>query len=220
MCIRERYQTGHFLYSTTTGPLNLLMSSFDGATGVYNDSIIKTDSVYLSKKTFDEKGAYLQERSIKYLKAHPGKWFSILPRKITATFTTDDVAVSYLINHNHWNLNRFVSEFKAHKTNFEKEPPSFRWTFLVLQGYHHLFYYLFLLLWVYQIYHYWQQRSTTLLVAWLINIFTFFGFAMTFISTQGNNRYKYPYLIITLIIVAPIVKNALSRIKSMLKSYP
>ena len=207
----SKQQTSHFLYSTTTGPLNLLMSSFDGATGVYNDSIIKTDSIYLSKKTFDEKGAYLQERSIKYLKTHPWKWFSILPRKITATFTTDDVTVSYLLNHNHWNLNRFVTEFKAHKTNFEKEPTIFRWSFLSLQVYHHLFYYTFLLLWIYQVYYYWQRRSTTHLAVWVINAFTILGFAMTFISTQGNNRYKYPYLIATMIIVAPIVKRIIFR---------
>ena len=37
----SKQQTGHFLYSTTTGPLNLLMSSFDGATGVIMTALSK-----------------------------------------------------------------------------------------------------------------------------------------------------------------------------------
>lgn len=218
MGMYSKSQTGQFVYSTTTGPINLLMSGFDGATGVYNDSILKNDSVYLSKKTFYEKGEYIQARSLKWIVGHPVQWISFWPRKITATFTNDDIAVSPLLGDPTWNFEYFIKDLRLPKNQrqFGDLPLSYRISFLIVQVFQYGYYLILVGLWAFQLFYYWKRRSETPLIVWMVNGFTFFGLMMTYVGSQGNLRYKYPYLVITFILLAPVVvflKNQLQLIR-------
>lgn len=207
MGMYSKSQTGQFVFSTTTGPINLLMSGFDGATGVYNDTILKNDSIYLSKRTFYEKGDYIQTRAMKWIFGHPVKWLSFWPRKIKATFINDDIAVSPLLGNPAWNFENFIKDIKRPKAQqrFWDEPFGYCIGFLCVQIFQFSFYLILLALWGYQVVYYWRRRNNTPLIVWIINGFAFLGLMMTYIGSQGNLRYKYPYLVIAFIIISPIV---------------
>jgi len=207
MGMYSKTQTGQFVFSTTTGPINLLMSGFDGATGVYDDSILKNDSIYLSKKTFYEKGDYIQKRAVKWILGHPEQWISFWPRKIKATFTNDDIAVSPLLGVPAWNFENFIKDLKLPKSQqqFWQQPVGYRIFFLIIQAFQYSYYIILLGFWVYQLVYYWRIRFKTHIIVWMINGFTFLGLLMTYTGSQGNLRYKYPYLVISMIIIAPVV---------------
>lgn len=219
MGMYSKSQTGQFVYSTTTGPINLLMSGFDGATGVYNDSILKNDSVYLSKKTFYEKGDYIQTRAIRWIVSHPTKWLSFWPHKIKTTFVNDDIAVSPLLGNPNWSFERFIKDARLprEQRQFWLQPLGYRVAFLGIHTFHFGYYLVLLGLWGYQLIFYWQRRFMAPLIVWIINGFTILGFLMTYVGSQGNLRYKYPFLVISLILIAPVVtffKNSIKREKS------
>jgi len=216
MGMYSKSQTGQFVYSTTTGPINLLMSGFDGATGVYNDSILKNDSVYLSKKTFYEKGEYIQTRAVQWIVSHPTKWLSFWPHKIKTTFVNDDIAISPLLGNPNWRFERFIKDARLprQQRQFWQQSLVYCAAFLAIHTFQCTYYLLLLGLWGYQLVYYWRRRHTAPLIVWIINGFTFLGFLMTYVGSQGNLRYKYPYLVISLILFAPIVvfvKKKLSR---------
>lgn len=220
MGMYSKSQTGQFVYSTTTGPINLLMSGFDGATGIYNDSILKNDSVYLSKKTFYEKGDYIQTRAVKWIVSHPAKWLSFWPLKIKTTFVNDDIAISPLLGNPNWNFERFIKDARLprEERQFWKQPIAYCAAFLAIHTLQFGYYLLLLGLWSYQLIYYWRRRSTAPLIVWIINGFTFLGFMMTYVGSQGNLRYKYPYMIISFIIIAPVVtflKNVITKRKTL-----
>ncbi|MEZ4904640.1 MAG: hypothetical protein R2822_24290 [Spirosomataceae bacterium] len=196
------------------------MSGFDGATGVYNDTILKNDSIYLSKKTFYEKGDYIQQRATQWIIRHPVQWLSFWPRKIKATFTNDDIAVSPLLGNPSWNFENFIKELKLPKSQqlFWKEPLGYQIAFLLVQLFQYGFYLLLLGCWVYQLIYYWQRHNQTPLIVWMINGFTFLGLLMTYTGSQGNLRYKYPYLVISFILIAPVVVTLKNRIRPFEKT--
>ncbi|WP_428659413.1 ArnT family glycosyltransferase [Runella sp.] len=220
MGMYSKSQTGQFVYSTTTGPINLLMSGFDGATGIYNDSILKNDSVYLSKKTFYEKGDYIQNRAVKWIVGHPAKWLSFWPLKIKTTFVNDDIAISPLLGNPNWNFERFIKDARQPraKRQFWQQPLAYCIAFLTIHTLQFGYYLLLLGVWGYQLVFYWRQRPTAPLIVWVVNGFTFLGFMMTYVGSQGNLRYKYPYLVISFIIIAPVItflKNVIAQRKTL-----
>ena len=196
---------GQFVYSSTTGPANLIMSANDKATGVYDNTIFKKDSILLSKKTYVEKNKYLQKRSLDWMKAHPTKWLSLIPRKIYSTFIADDFAITPLIGSNKWSLNKFLKD--KNNIQFSQESTVFRSSFLVLQIYHQLYYLMILAIIIYQLFVFVKKWKKVNSLEILINIYIFTGIALTFIGSVGNPRYKYSFFTILFILIAPIISK-------------
>lgn len=207
----SKHSIGYFIFTSNTGPANMVMSAFEGATGVYNDTIFKTDSVLLSKTTFSEKNAYLTKRSVEWIKSHPFRWLSFWPRKFTATFTTDDIAIGQLLG-GRWTLNQWMSDSKLpiEQQLFRQEPFSFRIAFYLFQGWQQLFYLFLFGIWGYQFYNFWKKRLTAPLIALLLNGFTVLGLLLTFVGSVGMPRYKYTYLVVSIILIAPILQQLFS----------
>jgi hypothetical protein len=201
----SKQNIGQFVYSSTTGPANLVMSANDKATGVYDNTIFKKDSILLSKKTYVEKNKYLQKRSLDWMKAHPTKWLSLIPRKIYSTFIADDFAITPLLGSNEWSLNKFLKD-KNH-SQFSQEPTVFRGSFLVLQTYHQLYYLIILVIILYQLFLFVKEWKKVNSLEILINIYIFTGIALTFIGSVGNPRYKYSFFTILFILIAPIISK-------------
>jgi len=217
MGLYSKHNTSYFIYTSTTGPENLAMSSFDGATGVYNNTPFKQEA-YLSKKTFFEKNTYLSERSLEWIKKHPLRWISFWPRKFKTTFTTDDIAVWQLLG-GKWSLNQWQADRKlpTNEQLFTQEPRSFRIAFYLLQGWHQLFYLLLMGLWGYQFFYFWKNRLTTPLIVWLLNGFTVLGLVFTFVGSVGMPRYKYSYLVASIILIAPLLQRLISPKRPQIK---
>ncbi len=217
MGLYSKHNTGHFIYTSTTGPENLAMSSFDGATGVYNNTPFKQEA-YLSKKTFIEKNTYLNERSFEWIKKHPIRWISFWPRKFKTTFTTDDIAIWQLLG-GKWTLNQWQADRKlpANKQLFTQESRFFRTIFYFLQGWHQLFYLFLMGLWGYQFFYFWKNRLTTPVIVWLLNGFTVLGLVFTFVGSVGMPRYKYTYLVASIILIAPLLQRLISPRRPQIK---
>jgi 4-amino-4-deoxy-L-arabinose transferase-like glycosyltransferase len=201
---------GSFVFTSTTGPANLVMSANPNASGVFDARGFADDSVYQAKKTFDEKGAYLKKKSMDYIAQHPMHFLSIIPRKLYATFISDDWAVSILLNSNEWNFARFIKMFQhpEDRRQFGALPPGYRIMFLLLNAYHQLLYMILMSLIVYQGWYHYKKRPNQEGVL-LINSFMWGGLLMALLASVGSARYKYTLVISGLIVISPIISAAI-----------
>lgn len=201
---------GHFIYTAGTGQINLALSSNDTASGVYDKSIFKNDSILKSKSTYIEKKDYLFHKSIKWFKKHPFKFFTTIPRKIYSTFISDDWVVSQLAHTHEWDLNKFIKSFKSPvlKIKFNNESFGFRIYFIALNLYHQLFYMCLLFLLLFQFTHVIKNRTFDVNII-ILNLSIILCYGLTVIATVGTPRYKYPMFLLGIILIAPIVKNLL-----------
>jgi hypothetical protein len=83
---------GYFVYQSTTGGFNLLMTSNDNSTGAVvfpssNDTITFFENH--EKTTFAEKDSIWRERSFKWIKEHPAKFAYLYFRKIFLLYAND-----------------------------------------------------------------------------------------------------------------------------------
>ncbi len=199
---------GYFISTAGTGQINLALSSNNSANGIYNDSIFKNDSIYNSKKTFVEKNSYLLNKSMKWIKKHPFKYFTTIPRKVYSTFISDDWTVSQLTHTEYWNFDKFIKSFRNEKLRieFKNEPIGFRIFFITINIFNQLFYMSILLLVLYQFLFYYKNNNININVILLYIIFLL-GYVMTFVISVGTPRYKYPFILIGIILIAPVIKH-------------
>jgi hypothetical protein len=199
---------GHFVFTAGTGAINLALSTNDSSTGVYSESIFKNDSIYNSKTTFTEKNDYLVNKSLIWIKHHPFKFFTTIPRKIYSTFISDDWVVSQLAHTNNWEFNKFIKATKNPVLwqEFKKEPFRFRLIFIIINFLHQLIYLSIVGLIVYQFYYFIKNKLIDNNIILLYLIFLM-GYSMTFIASVGTPRYKYPLILIGIILISPAVNH-------------
>jgi len=204
---------GHFIYTAGTGQINIALSSNDGATGIYSDSIFNYDSVYRTKTTFIEKNDYLFNKSVKWIKQHPFRFFSTIPRKIYSTFISDDWVVSPHSHTNNWEFNRFVKSFKnpGLRKEFNSEPLSFRIIFIILNFLHQLIYSCIFIMILFQFYYFIKNKliDNNIILFYLI---IFLGYGLTFIASVGTPRYKYPIILVGIILISPVIHKFIQQI--------
>jgi hypothetical protein len=204
---------GYFIYTAGTGPLNLIQSSNDAATGVYNDSIFKYDPVLKSKITFKEKNDYLFNKSTVWIKQHPLKFISTIPKKIYTIFISDDWVVSQLAYTNQWDFNKYIKSFKNPllKAQFKNNFIGFKIFFICINFFHQLFYISLMVLFIFQFIYFIKNKilNKNIILLYMIIII---AYGLTFIVTIGTQRYKYPIFLVSFILIAPVVNHLCQKV--------
>jgi hypothetical protein len=207
---------GRFEYTSTTGPANLIMSANPHARGVFDPYFFNNDSTYLTKKTYFERDQYLMESSRKYIAENFWTWVSLMPRKIYSTFISDGWSIHKLLHSQKWDLNAYLKANDQAKRTFHQESLFFRISFWILNIWQQLLYGLIAAFFLYQVYDFVKGRGFTF-ERLLINLFIIGGLAMTLLFSVGTPRYKYNFLITSIILISPHAVNIFDRLINFLK---
>jgi len=207
--IYNKQHFGDFIYSGTTGSLNLLIGANDDATGTFEPEVFSEGKIgYLphpEQMTYKEKNEFYQHQAFNWIKSHPIKWLSLLPAKFIHLFITDDFALYPLVSNNQIYVYQYGKAlFKEHNfSTFIQQPH--RIEYLILATIYHIYYLFILFCFFYQFYinfKYNRQNPNIL----LIELFIILGIAMT-VPIFGASRFKYPYIILGMVLSAPIIEE-------------
>jgi hypothetical protein len=194
---------GKFEFTSTTGPVNLLLGANDDATGGFNSAVFqKGKAGYIENPdsmTFIQKGDFYQDAALNWITQHPIKWIMLAPLKFLHTFGWDDISLSSLLGYSSTNFARVVRVISVEK-NFDKALPDssaiFKVVYFSILILSHLFYYIILIaiiLGIYQLLRKKLYNDGTLLIL----LFSLFSILMIMV-TVGTPRYKYPIIIMLL----------------------
>ncbi|MCW8804504.1 MAG: glycosyltransferase family 39 protein, partial [Ignavibacteriaceae bacterium] len=192
---------GKFEFTSTTGPVNLLLGANDDATGGFNSTVLEKGKAgyieYPDSLTYIQKGEFYKDQAVVWITANPIKWLELAPLKFFHTYGWDDISLSSLLGYNYTNFLRALRIFsgegdlKIALPNTSIFDKVFYFSILSLS---HLYYYLILFAIVLGIYHVRKKKLNTDVTS-LILLFSFFATFMIMI-TVGTPRYKYPMFII------------------------
>jgi hypothetical protein len=194
---------GKFEYTSTTGPINLLLGANDNATGAFNSTVLETDKAGFIENpdslTYLQKGEFYKEQAFKWIAENPGKWLLLGPMKLLHTFAWDDVSLSSLVGMANVNFAR-VMKIILLEYDFDKAIPDsttfYKALYLSILILHHLFYYFLLIAILAGVYKYLRKRKYNKNIN-LILLFCAIAILMIMI-TVGAPRYKYPMFILLL----------------------
>lgn len=131
---------GKFEFSSTNGPVNLLIGANDDATGGFNATVFEKDNAgYIENPdtmTYLEAGTFYQNQALQWIAKHPAKWVSLAPLKLLHTFGWDDIALSSLLGYTDLNFGRVIKNLI---TGYDPSVSIFYYLFLSLN---HIYYYL------------------------------------------------------------------------------
>jgi hypothetical protein len=103
---------GRFIFTASTGPINIIMGANDNATGGYKDEVFKPGNEgYLANgdsMTYSEKNDFYTEKSLDWITSNPLRWLRLMPMKLLHTFIWDDITVSYLLDTGDWDFAKIV----------------------------------------------------------------------------------------------------------------
>ncbi|RPI66933.1 MAG: hypothetical protein EHM47_15710 [Ignavibacteriales bacterium] len=191
---------GIFLYTSTTGPVNLLMGANEYATGSFKDIVSGENKPgfipYSEKKTYIEKGEIWKARACDWIKAHPLKWLSLIPVKAGSMFLWDDFAVSPLMNMQDWDLYKiakYVKENNSSRGLMAEFSALRKISYLSLQFLHY-FYYITLIIFITAGIIVLRRNNGFNTENIIPLLFSIIGVVIT-LSVYGIPRYKYPFLI-------------------------
>jgi hypothetical protein len=90
------YNSGYFVYQSTTSGVNLIMGANDDADGSYNAACFQKGKIaYLDEQTarnmsFKEHDAFWRGLAVSWILKHPLKWISLFPQKIFYMYGTEE----------------------------------------------------------------------------------------------------------------------------------
>ncbi|HPG39832.1 MAG TPA: glycosyltransferase family 39 protein [bacterium] len=203
---------GMFMFTANSGPQNILMGANDYATGSYNTRVFAQGNAgyieNLAAKTPAEKQAYWKQQSVNWIQANPVKWLLFIPKKLFYMFAWDDWSINTLMHTTDWNLHTIAKMAATGNTAqiMAEKSLAYKAGFLILYLYHHLFYFIVLALMAWQFYYYHFNRKIFITEFLVIYLFAFYGIAITVMSV-GAARYKYPYFIMLLPTIIPMLVN-------------
>ena len=92
---------GKFEFTSTTGPVNLLLGANDDATGGFNSTVFEKGKAgyieYPDSLTYIQKGEFYQEQAFKWITENPAKWIVLAPLKLFHTYGWDDISLSSVL---------------------------------------------------------------------------------------------------------------------------
>ncbi len=201
---------GKFIFTSNNGPINILIGANRNATGAFNANVFdKGNSGYIDSpetKTFNFKENYWKNQAENWIIKHPIKWISLFPIKIIYMFAWDDFSVSHLFDYGKWNLflvlktifiNRDFSNILSGMPFYEKI------IYILVQILHHLYYFSLLIIFLFLL----SGKNKSIFFREGILIFLGFIFLclMMNLATYGDARYKYPYIILIIIMISEFV---------------
>lgn len=198
--IFNQFHFGKFIYTSTTGPVNLLIGANDDATGAYNDDVFEKGKAGFildsTKKTYIEKGDIWKIRALNWVSDNPVKWISLIPIKTAYIFLWDDIAISPLMNLQDWDLFHIAKHLILKKSFNGLMPKSGipeKIIYLTMQSLNYIYYFLIIFLIFSTVIILKKERSYNIYNVILV-LFSAFGIFITVIA-YGLPRYKYPFII-------------------------
>ena len=194
---------GKFIFTSTSGPYNLIIGANDNATGAYNEKVFYKGNIgYIpnaERKTYIERGDIWESKAINWIESHPVKWISLLPVKTAYIFLWDDIAISPLMNLQDWDFFHIIKHIIIKKNiNGLMPDTSFpvKIIYLALQIFVLVYY--FLLLFLIMKGFFYLKKEKEFNYKNLLIIFYCIFIIMITIVVFGVPRLKYPFLIGTL----------------------
>jgi hypothetical protein len=185
---------GKFEFTSTTGPVNLLIGANDNATGGFNATVFEkgNQGFIESPDTLNylETGEFYQNQALEWIVKHPVKWISLAPLKFIHTFGWDDIALSSLLGYSDLNFGR------ALKNILDGKEAGLSVYYFLFFSINHIYYYLILVSIILSIIHLKKNNLSEegiklILLYSLISIFII-------MIVVGTPRYKYPVFILLL----------------------
>ena len=146
---------GRFIFTSTNGPVNLLIGANNDATGAYNERVFEQGKIGFipqpEKKTYVVKENYWFEQATKWIYNHPIKYVSLFPLKIVHMFIWDDFSVSKLMELKDWNLYRVMKNIITGSSEplLDNKPLLIKISYFTLLILHHLYYFSIILLFLF-----------------------------------------------------------------------
>ena len=192
---------GKFEFTSTTGPVNLLIGANDDATGAFNSTVLENGKAgYIQDPealTYIQKGEFYQEQAIKWIMENPIKWLSLAPLKLLHSFGWDDISLSSLLGNNGTNFLRVIRILFSERDMNKALPDTTvkdKVLYLSILFFSHIYYYVLLIAIILGIYNIFKKRLNSDRIN-LILLFSLFATLMIMI-TVGTPRYKYPMFIL------------------------
>jgi len=194
---------GRFEFTSTNGPVNLLIGANDNATGGFKSAVFEKGKIGYIKNsdtlTYIQKGDYYKAKAIEWIEDHPLDWVFLMPLKLLHAFGWDDITLSTFLGFNELNFGRALRNlFDGNinsSTSVQKSVFSYFFYFLI-QFLHHLFYYIILISILIGIYILIKHKVCND----GINVILLFSFNLIIIILIifGSPRFKYPIFILLL----------------------
>ena len=203
---------GKFEFTSTTGPVNLLLGANNDATGAFNSTVLERGKAgYIGEPeslTYIQKGEFYNDKAIKWIKENPLRWLSLAPLKFLHSYGWDDISLSSLMGFNDTNFLR-VMRILISDRDLEKALPNSTLTdkalYFSILVISHLYYYFLLFAIILGIYNVFKSKLNTDETS-LILLFSLFATLMIMI-TVGTPRYKYPMFILMFPFAAYYIEN-------------
>lgn len=212
---------GYFVASSNTGPFNIMMGAFDGATGCFKSEVFSEGNIGCiegyQKLTHKEREKELARRAKRWIKKNPVKWLSIFPKKMFYMFAWDDWSIPAIMDEGKWNIYMLAKSFKEKRGLEMMQEKGVLYTslFILLNAFHQIYYMLFLGLILFGI---WFQITKKELfeneILMKVLLFVIFGIGITLIAV-GIPRYKYSYMIVLIPFAAGALNRVLDRFKDI-----
>ncbi len=194
---------GHFEFTSTTGPVNLLLGANDDATGGFNSTVLEKGKAgyieFTDSLTYLQKGEFYQRQAVNWITEYPERWLLLAPAKLFHTFAWDDISISSLLGISNVNFARVMKNIFL-EFDFNKALPNtntfYKISYLLILILHHLFYYFLLFAVIMGIYKLFKNKfynDKTILILIFSAVAT-----MMIMITVGTPRYKYPMFILLL----------------------
>jgi len=203
---------GRFIFTSTTGPVNLLLGANDTATGGFNARVYDQGNIgYIARPdtlTYLQKGDFYYDQATNWIKQNPGKWLLLAPLKLVHTFSYDDISISLIAGLGDWNIIATIKN-SVEDRNFNHILPgeSFyvKLLYFLLEIIQHIFYYLLILVLVLWAVRNIKERSFSEF-SLLHLFFVLIGMLMIMI-TVGTPRYKYPFIIMMIPFISSYIQT-------------
>lgn len=203
---------GDFIFTSTTGPSNLLMGANEFANGAYNKKVFEPGNPGFipegESKTYIQKGELWMQEAKYWIQTHPLSWLRLLPLKLLHLFGRDDWAVNTLTHSNDWSLyhlGKIILQTKGVSGFLAGESLGFKLGFAALQIIHHIYYFGMLALLLHQLYFLLKHKHKEELGKFaVIYLSALYGIGIN-LMTVGDPRYKYPYMIFGIMTLPPAI---------------
>ena len=210
--------SGHFVISSVNYGTNLLIGANDDATGAFNDRVFNEGKAGFinnpQSKTYIEKQKYWYGRALNWIMENPIEWIKVFPVKLVHIYIWDDYAISPLLHMQDWNLYRIMKQLVIEE-NSEKllmDTPIYkRILYISLQILHHIYYFLIVLIFIFLVikkFKYIKLEKANILLLIVIGFSLFIP-----LISFGDPRFKYPYILLIMIIISPYISNFHSKTK-------
>lgn len=210
--------SGHFVISSVNYGTNLLIGANDDATGAFNDRVFNEGKAGFinnpQSKTYIEKQRYWYGQALNWIMENPIEWIKGVPVKIVHIYIWDDYAISPLLHMQDWNLYRIMKQIVIEENSeklFVDTPIYKRILYISLQILHHIYYFLIVLIFIFLVikkFKYIKLEKANILLLIVIGFSLFIP-----LISFGDPRFKYPYILLMMIIISPYISSFLSKTK-------